>query len=43
MSGAEVDSLLGELERIRRTFAWKTADLDAAGLRPGPGEAAAAP
>ena len=33
MGGSEVDSLLGELERLRRTFAWKTGDLDAAGLR----------
>jgi uncharacterized damage-inducible protein DinB len=29
----EADSLLAVLERNRRTFAWKTADLDPAGLR----------
>lgn len=29
----EADSLLAVLERNRRTFAWKTAELDSAGLR----------
>jgi uncharacterized damage-inducible protein DinB len=33
MNGSELDSLLGELERVRRTFAWKTGDLDVDGLR----------
>jgi uncharacterized damage-inducible protein DinB len=32
-SGADVEALLSTLERNRRTFAWKTADLDASGLR----------
>ncbi len=32
-AGNEVDTLLGSLERQRRTFAWKCGDLDAAGLR----------
>jgi len=32
MAGSEVDTLTGSLERQRRTFAWKCADLDAAGL-----------
>jgi Protein of unknown function (DUF664) len=31
--GDEVVTLLGSLERQRATFAWKSADLDAAGLR----------
>ena len=29
VAGSETDTLLGSLERIRRTFAWKCADLDA--------------
>ena len=33
MNGTEVDTLVGSLERQRRTFAWKCGDLDAAGLR----------
>jgi uncharacterized damage-inducible protein DinB len=33
VAGTEVDTLLGSLERTRRTFAWKCGDLDAAGLR----------
>lgn len=32
MQGDEVTSLLGSLERLRRTFAWKTHGLDPAGL-----------
>jgi uncharacterized damage-inducible protein DinB len=32
-SGAEAEALLSVLERNRRTFAWKTAGLDADGLR----------
>ncbi len=32
-AGTEVDTLIGSLERQRRTFAWKCGDLDAAGLR----------
>jgi uncharacterized damage-inducible protein DinB len=32
-AGSEVDTLVGSLERQRRTFAWKCGDLDAAGLR----------
>lgn len=31
-AGSEVDTLIGSLERQRRTFAWKCGDLDAAGL-----------
>lgn len=31
--GTEVDTLIGSLERQRRTFAWKCGGLDAAGLR----------
>jgi hypothetical protein len=31
--GGEVATLLGSLERQRSTFAWKSADLDAAGMR----------
>jgi hypothetical protein len=31
--GDEVATLLGSLERQRATFAWKTGDLDAAGMR----------
>src|SRR3954453_2996421 len=31
--GTEAATLLGSLERQRATFAWKCADLDAAGLR----------
>jgi uncharacterized damage-inducible protein DinB len=33
VAGGEADTLIGSLERQRRTFAWKCADLDAAGLR----------
>jgi hypothetical protein len=33
VAGSEVDTLLGSLERQRRTFAWKAGNLDAAGLR----------
>ena len=33
VSGSEVDTLIGSLERQRRTFRWKCADLDEAGLR----------
>ncbi|HEY2300177.1 MAG TPA: DUF664 domain-containing protein [Jatrophihabitans sp.] len=29
VAGTELETLLGSLERIRRTFAWKCADLDA--------------
>ena len=32
-AGTEIDTLLGSLERQRRTFAWKSGGLDAAGLR----------
>lgn len=32
VAGSEVDTLVGNLERIRRTFAWKCADLDAAAM-----------
>jgi hypothetical protein len=32
VAGGEADTLIGSLERQRRTFAWKCADLDAAGL-----------
>lgn len=32
VAGSEVDTLLGALERNRRTFAWKCGGLDAAGL-----------
>jgi len=32
-AGSEVEHLLGSLERLRATFRWKTADLDAAALR----------
>jgi hypothetical protein len=32
-AGSEVETLVGSLERQRRTFAWKCAGLDAAGLR----------
>ncbi len=31
-NGSEVDTLIGSLERQRRTFGWKTAGLDAEGL-----------
>lgn len=30
IAGNEVDTLLGSLERMRRTLAWKCADLEAA-------------
>jgi Protein of unknown function (DUF664) len=33
VAGNEVDSLLGALERNRRTFAWKCGGLDALGMR----------
>jgi hypothetical protein len=33
VAGTEVDTLIGSLERQRRTFAWKCADLDSAGLQ----------
>ena len=33
VAGSEVDTLLGALERNRRTFAWKCGGLDAAGLK----------
>ena len=33
IAGDEGATLLGFLERQRATFAWKTGDLDAAGLR----------
>ncbi|HEY2793947.1 MAG TPA: DUF664 domain-containing protein [Micromonosporaceae bacterium] len=33
VAGTEVEHLLGALRRLRATFRWKTADLDAAGLR----------
>ncbi|MGI8613147.1 MAG: DinB family protein [Nocardioidaceae bacterium] len=32
-AGTEIETLIGSLERQRRTFAWKCGDLDAAGLR----------
>lgn len=32
VAGNELDTLLGGLERIRRTLAWKCADLDAAAM-----------
>jgi hypothetical protein len=32
VAGSEADTLVGSLERLRRTFAWKTGGLDAAGL-----------
>lgn len=32
VAGSETDTLIGALERQRRTFRWKCADLDAAGL-----------
>lgn len=32
LAGNDVETLLGSLERQRRTFAWKTGGLDAAGL-----------
>ena len=32
LAGNEVDTLLGSLERMRRTLAWKCADLDAAAM-----------
>jgi uncharacterized damage-inducible protein DinB len=32
-AGTEVDTLIGSLERQRRTFAWKAGGLDPAGLR----------
>ncbi|MFI5734212.1 DinB family protein [Kribbella sp. NPDC051587] len=33
VAGSEADTLLGALERNRRTFAWKCSGLDAAGLQ----------
>jgi len=33
VAGNEVDTLLGELERLRRYLAWKCGGLDSAGLR----------
>jgi uncharacterized damage-inducible protein DinB len=33
VAGDEVDTLIGSLERQRRTFRWKCGDLDEAGLR----------
>jgi hypothetical protein len=33
VAGTEVDTLIGSLERQRRTFAWKCGDLDSAGLQ----------
>ncbi|HEX2773968.1 MAG TPA: DinB family protein, partial [Micromonosporaceae bacterium] len=33
VAGTEVDTLIGSLERQRRTFAWKCGGLDSAGLR----------
>ena len=41
VAGSEVDTLLGSLERQRRTFAWKCGNLDPAGLRSVLGELAA--
>jgi hypothetical protein len=32
IAGTELDTLLGSLERMRRTLAWKCADLDAAAM-----------
>ena len=32
LAGSELDTLLGSLERMRRTLAWKCADLDAASM-----------
>jgi hypothetical protein len=32
IAGSELDTLLGSLERMRRTLAWKCADLDAAAM-----------
>jgi len=32
LAGSELDTLLGSLERMRRTLAWKCADLDAAAM-----------
>lgn len=32
VAGTELDTLLGSLERIRRTLAWKCSDLDAAAM-----------
>ena len=32
VAGTETETLLGALERIRRTFAWKCADLDATAM-----------
>ena len=32
LAGNDVDTMLGSLERMRRTFAWKCADLDAAAM-----------
>jgi Protein of unknown function (DUF664) len=33
IAGNEIDTLMGSLERQRRTFAWKCGDLDATGLQ----------
>ena len=33
VAGSEIESLLGALERNRRTFAWKCGGLDAVGMR----------
>jgi hypothetical protein len=33
VAGNELDTLLGELERLRGYLAWKCGNLDAAGLR----------
>ena len=33
MAGSEIDTLIGALERNRRTFAWKCGGLDAASMR----------
>ena len=33
IAGTEVEHLTGALDRLRWTFRWKTAELDAAGLR----------
>ena len=33
VAGSEIETLIGSLERQRRTFAWKCGGLDAAGLR----------
>jgi hypothetical protein len=33
LAGTEVEHLLGALDRLRTTFRWKAADLDAAGLQ----------